>query len=307
MIIPLTERIKVIRPEGRSIFPYSNSILVEDDTVTVIDAGAGGNAYAEIRPERVNSLLLSHIHFDHIHGASLFSNAGITVAPEEAEAYRDIRVYQEMLGFYLWDRLMGRPRDDTLTRVIAAHDDVKMPELSHFNVTGYFRDNMVINTGHVEFTALHTPGHSPGHYVFYFERDGILFSGDLDLAARGPWYGGASCDIGLLEHSVRRIMEIKPEILVTSHRKIFYRQRDDIDAMFREYLNVALRREERIMSYLAESRNLDELASLEFASQGMPSNQFEEFWSKIMIQKHLDNLLKKKSISEIEDGCWLRI
>jgi glyoxylase-like metal-dependent hydrolase (beta-lactamase superfamily II) len=105
MIMSLTDRIKVIRPESRSIFPYSNSVLIEDDTVTVIDAGAGANAYAEIIPERVLRLLLTHIHFDHIHGAYLFTNAGITVAPEEAKAYRDIKVYQDLLGFYLWDRL----------------------------------------------------------------------------------------------------------------------------------------------------------------------------------------------------------
>lgn len=307
MIIPLTERIKVVRPEGRSIFPYSNSMLIEDDTVTVIDAGAGGNAYAEICPERVNSLLLSHIHFDHIHGASLFRNAGITVAPEEAEAYRDIKVYQDLLGFHLWDRLMGRPRDDTLTRVIATHKDVRMPELSHFNVTGYYSDNMIINTGHVVFRALHTPGHSPGHYSFYFEGDGILFSCDLDLAPRGPWYGGAACDFGLLESSVRKLMEIRPEILVTSHRRIFYSNKDDINGMFRVYLDVALRREERILGFLHEPRSLDDLACLESEAEGKPENQFEEFWSKVMIQKHLDNLLGKKLISEIDNGRWLRI
>jgi len=307
MIIPLTDRIKVIRPNAKSIFPYSNSVIVEDDIVTVIDAGAGANAYAEIVPERVRSLLLTHIHFDHIHGAYLFSNAGITVAPEEEKAYRDIKVYQDLLGFYLWDRLMGRPRDDTLTRVIATHDDIKMPVLSDFNVTGCFTDNMVISTGHVEFRAMHTPGHSPGHYVFYFEKDGILFSSDLDLAARGPWYGGASCDFGLLEESVRKIMNIKPEILVTSHRKVFYRKHDDIDGMFIKYLDIALSREERVIKYFNESRTLADLALLEFSSQGQPANQFEEFWSKVMIQKHVDNLLRKKIITEVETGRWARI
>lgn len=101
-------------------------------------------------------------------------------------------------------------------------------------------------------------------------------------------------------------MEIRPEILVTSHRRIFYRSMENIPELFRDYLDIALRREERILGYLSEPRNLDELAFLEFTNQGKPENQFEEFWSKVMIQKHLDNLLRKQYIIGTEDGRWLR-
>ncbi|HWP95707.1 MAG TPA: MBL fold metallo-hydrolase [Syntrophomonadaceae bacterium] len=305
MLINITDRIKLIRPLRKSKFPYSNSILVEDDMRTLIDAGAGGNAYADIAPTEVDLLLLSHNHFDHIHGAGLFNQANMMVAEEEAEAYKSQAAYDKLGGFDLWDKLMDQPRDNTLALVASSYDDVKRPEFSDFRVKDCLADGMVINTGHTEITALHTPGHSPGHYAFFFEKERILFSCDLDLAPRGPWYGGSYCDIGQLEKSVYRLMAIEPSLLVTSHRRIFDWQKDNVPSLFQQYIGIALQREERVITYLKEPRTLDELANQEFENLGYPGSTMEVFWTKVMFLNHLNKLQRNGQVTKTEDGRWV--
>lgn len=304
MIIDLTGRIKVVRPQEKSKFPYSNSVLVEDEERIVIDAGAGGRAYADICPEAVDLLLLSHIHFDHIHGAGLFMRAEMMAGDEEAGAYRDPAEYSKYSGFVLWDQLMSEPLDNSLAIIVSSYDDVKRPDFADFRVNGRLYDGMRIPAGHTEITALHTPGHSPGHYAFYFEKEGILFSCDLDLAPKGPWYGGVYCDAAQVEESIRRLMEISPSVLVTSHRRVFDWQKDNVPALFQQYLDVMLRREERLISYLREPRSLSDLARQEFKLEGHPHNILEVFWTKIMFLKHLEKMEKTGRVFKIGSERW---
>ena len=72
MLIRITPQIILVRPEGKTLYPYSNSLYINDNIKTIIDAGAGGNAYQEIAPDHIELLLLSHYHFDHINGWPFF-------------------------------------------------------------------------------------------------------------------------------------------------------------------------------------------------------------------------------------------
>ena len=40
-------------------------------------------------------------------------------------------------------------------------------------------DNQILKIGSSQFKVLLTPGHTPGHVVFYNEKEGIVFCGDL--------------------------------------------------------------------------------------------------------------------------------
>ena len=57
MIIDLDNNIKLIRPEGKAMFPYCNSIFIDDEIKTLIDAGSGGNAYAQIPKEEIGDIV----------------------------------------------------------------------------------------------------------------------------------------------------------------------------------------------------------------------------------------------------------
>ena len=56
MIVPLTDKVKVIRPLSPPRFPFSNSLYVDDEQKLMIDAGAGVSAYAELGPHTTDNV-----------------------------------------------------------------------------------------------------------------------------------------------------------------------------------------------------------------------------------------------------------
>jgi hydroxyacylglutathione hydrolase len=51
-------------------------------------------------------------------------------------------------------------------------DQVQAPE--HF-----YQETETLKFGNTELEIIHVPGHSPGHVVFYYEKEGILIGGDV--------------------------------------------------------------------------------------------------------------------------------
>lgn len=307
MIVPVAERIMLVRPEAKSVFPYSNSLFIDDDIKTIIDAGAGGNAYAEIDTGGIQRIIFSHIHFDHIHGVGHFKHSEMVAGREEVAAYQSRQSYDTFMGNSLWNKLMNVPRDDRLFQAVVSRDDVHMPDFRDFNITGHLWEGRVIDCGHIQLTALHLPGHSPGHYAFHIEKDGILFSSDLDLASNGPWYGAPYCNVGQLLESIRRLITIKPAVLVTSHRRVFKKGDDNIALLFTRYLDVVQKREERVLSYVCQPRGLDDMVKIELEKMSLPDVPLIVFWNKVMFLKHLDHLSHNGLVKEVDDGVWHKI
>lgn len=82
--------------------------------------------------------------------------------------------------------------------------------------------------GLTDWEFIHTPGHSPGHVVFYRRSDRTLLAGDVVLTApcwgvmsrlqrpaRPPWI--ASWDWGLTKDAVAAIAGLEPLVLATGH------------------------------------------------------------------------------------------
>jgi len=312
MIIELTNNIKVIRPEGKAVFPYSNSLYIEDDTNLLIDTGAGANAYKQIAANNVEIILLSHYHFDHFHCTSLFPNASVLAGVEEPKNYDNLSDYIRAYSFSNWEKLMGEA---------SLEDDTNYPDdvpLSHdskiVSLDGEYKDGTVFNLGKTSIRTLHTPGHTRGHYAFLIEKEGLLYTSDLDLSPRGPWYGDETADIDDLIRSIEKIIAIKPAILVTSHRRIFNSREDDIEKLFRDYLGILLHREEKILNYLTQPRSLDEMAEQDFVYYrpgGINNKLFNRnkliYWNKFMLLKHLNRLKKMGMVEELPDGRFMKL
>lgn len=306
MIVPLTDKVKVIRPLSPPRFPFSNSLYVDDEQKLMIDAGAGVSAYAELGPhttDNVDKLILTHYHFDHNHGYTLFKNADIWVGQEERWAYEDQNLFQEASGYEYWSAFMGKvPEEhDVLPdhpEVIAARGFKAIP------LAETYKDGDVFDTGEVQIQAIHTPGHTPGHYAFYLPRENILFSADLDISPRGPWYGEKYSDFDDLVRSVQRLLSIKPDILVTSHRRVFY---DHIEQLLNQFLDMALAKEYRMMEYLKQPMTLDEIFLREsaFCPETLTPNGV--FRQKFMLFKHLQSLIKNKRIIKISADKYMRV
>ncbi|MDD3024284.1 MAG: MBL fold metallo-hydrolase [Syntrophomonadaceae bacterium] len=307
MIIELTKKIKVIRPEAKAIFPYSNSMFIDDEIQTCIDAGAGGHAYSDINVDDIALLLLSHNHFDHVNGISFFKNARIMAGREEEKSYIDQDYYLMYSGYLEWPRLMGSIDREELTGIIALPDDIPARRgYQEVKLAGLIKDGDVFDLGATKVMALHTPGHTPGHYAYYFEKEGILFSGDIDLAPRGPWYGGGLSSFDDLIGSVQKVIEINPRILVTSHRRIFDSGNDNIVQLLKDYINISLHKEEQSLKYLSEPRTIDDIAGQDFINDFKHKTPFALFWTKMMIDKHIQRLIKMGKIKQIDSLHYIK-
>lgn len=77
-------------------------------------------------------------------------------------------------------------------------------------------DNDLVEIGELRARAIHTPGHTPGSVCYYFEEQGVVFTGDLLFAGsigRTDLPGG---DTPLIKASLAQISELPDATVVLS-------------------------------------------------------------------------------------------
>jgi glyoxylase-like metal-dependent hydrolase (beta-lactamase superfamily II) len=140
----------------------TNCYVVADTSVNeavVIDPAWDGQviaAAAQRRGWRITAIWLTHAHFDHIAGA-----AGVCrqVQPPPAVALHPG-------DLPLWEAQGGAP-------FFGMHiDPGPRPTLS-------LAHGQMLQAGGYSFEVRHTPGHTPGHVVFYCAPEKLVFCGDV--------------------------------------------------------------------------------------------------------------------------------
>ncbi len=128
----------------------------DEDRCVVIDPGDRGGMIARFLSRnalKVEDVLLTHAHFDHIMGVpELMQAAGGRLCLSEQEtallANADLNV----------SSMVGRP--------VELEADIT------------FRDGQVYETAGMAVTVMDTPGHTKGSCCYYFEEYKVLFCGD---------------------------------------------------------------------------------------------------------------------------------
>ena len=69
-------------------------------------------------------------------------------------------------------------------------------------------DNQKLKIGSLEVVALHTPGHAPGHVVYYFPGEGVLVGGDLIIGGSIGRTDLPDSDPEQMVASIRRVMSL---------------------------------------------------------------------------------------------------
>lgn len=143
----------------------TNTYLVSDtrggETV-VIDPAADGQAIAAEAAKRglqIGAIWLTHAHFDHLGGSVGVAQA---VQPPPPVALHP-------LDLPLWEMQGGAPFFGM--RI----DPGPRPALT-------LGHGQVLPLGDFSFEVRHTPGHTPGHVIFYCEAEKVAFCGDVIFA-----------------------------------------------------------------------------------------------------------------------------
>lgn len=169
-----------------STWDVDNNVYVigDDAECLIIDAAHdAAPILAAVDGRKVNAILLTHGHDDHI---------GVTRELQEATG---APVHLHADDFFLYERVFPQA------------PDAQLAEGDTFTVGG------------VDVRVLHTPGHAPGACCFYVPDLAALFSGDT-LFSGGPGATGRSfSDFGTIIDSIsEKLLTLPSETLVlTGH------------------------------------------------------------------------------------------
>ena len=175
-------------------YPCCNSLYVEGDTKVLIDPASNRDQLQRILDTSgVDAVWLSHWHEDHFMHLDMFEGKDLWISELDAEPLQSLDHFFDAYG-------MNTDERPPWTKTIY--------DTFHFRpraANRFIRASEFIDLGGTTIEVILTPGHTPGHTALYFLELGILFMGDYDLTAFGPWYGDARSDLEATIKSVNKL------------------------------------------------------------------------------------------------------
>jgi len=291
----LSDKIYFIPGRHRAVYPFCNSIYIDDEIRAVIDPSSDRKVLAEIK--NVQLAILSHFHSDHAREIRALPSAKIAIHDSEADVFSDLK---KLVGLIFFEDESRAAVESWLadTERIMKIDGWQRP------VAMRLQDGDEINLGKTKIKVIHTPGHTIGHCCFWFAEPEILFSADIDLSDFGPWYGNACSDLSSLDNSLEKLKAYKPRLVVTGHDMGLV-PGEDFSARLDRFRAVIITRENKLLDALSSPKTLDEIVDLgiiygEFLARSPAALRPIE---KRMIRHHL-RWLEQKGRARVESDYW---
>lgn len=137
----------------------------------IVDAPEGMAQWIAAQDLKINALLLTHQHFDHVLDAAAIAE-------------------QHQCPVYAFS---AYSTDLTLEKLYAAFTGAGI-SVRPFSVTHLLADQTEFRLGGIDWRALHIPGHSPDSLCFYSSADQVVLGGDVlfrDGVGRTDFPGGS--------------------------------------------------------------------------------------------------------------------
>ncbi|APU39031.1 MULTISPECIES: MBL fold metallo-hydrolase [unclassified Streptomyces] len=195
-------------------FPIGQAYLWQDGgALTLVDAGNAGSA-AEIEgairslgllPERLERIVLTHCHRDHVGAAGeLAARWGAVVLAHQLDA-----------PVIRGERPVPEPVLLDWEIPLYAHG-LTVPEAPATPVDREVEDGDALGFGDGAY-VVHAPGHTDGSIGIHLPRHGVLFTGDCVAAVGPPMLGVFNVDRARAVESFRRLAELTPSVACFGH------------------------------------------------------------------------------------------
>lgn len=134
------------------------------------------------------AVLGTHAHIDHVFG-------------------NDYMINKYAIPYYLHEADLGTlAMMERTANMYAIPNVIPSPQPTY-----YLTDNQDLVIGDISFKVLFTPGHAPGHVVFYNEENGFVINGDVLFAGSFGRVDLPGGDIEVLKDSIKNKMFTLPE------------------------------------------------------------------------------------------------
>jgi glyoxylase-like metal-dependent hydrolase (beta-lactamase superfamily II) len=253
-------------------YPQGNSLLVAGAEEALLLDPSLGMVPRRGRLPRVDRIVNSHCHEDHVAGNHLFPAVPCSVHEADLPGLHSLEGFLAIFGY---------------TGPIGSGWQQALVEQFHYaprpDATG-FRD------------------HTRGHCAFHVEPDDVLYLGDIDLSSFGPYYGDAWSDLEDFERSLARVRGLEARWYATFHhigvlegRAAFLERLDRFSAVIGD-------REARLLAFLAEPRSLDEIAAHRFVYRPSDPVPFAEPVERRSMAQHVARLARDGRVREVAPG-----
>lgn len=294
--IEIANKIFFIPGEKDGRYPFSNSLFIDGESKVLIDTGMGHKLAAELAKEKkIDLVLISHGHEDHTACNYLFKDAKICCHKLDAPAVRSVAKLKEHYGSPPGTEL-EKSLDSYLRDFFGLKDS---------RVDLEFENSHVFDLGSIKLNVIHTPGHSAGHCCFSVPSEHLVFLADIDLSTFGPWYGCMDSDVDQFITSIGNIKALDFEVAIPSHKPLTYGH-ETINKKLDVYLNKIFEREKKLLDFLSKERTVQEIVLQAFIYQEFPEPKgIYEHFEKIMMEKHLERLVRKNLVTRTNRGFKL--
>ena len=287
----LTDRVSVLVGEANGSYPSGNSVLVRGDgeaviidpSVTVVAMGGA--------PARVDAMITSHGHEDHLPGTGLFTEARVHIHAADRHVLDDPG---HMLDAY---QLTGEARAEFHESIMTTFNYAPRPDAEGFH------DGHVWSLGGVDVEAVHLPGHTAGHSGFRIS-EGVFFLSDIDLTGFGPYYGDTWSSLDDFEASLVKVRDEEAEFYVTFHQKGVIEGRERFLEMLDAYHSVIHRRHTNMLEFLAEPRTIADMVSHRFVYRPTVEMSFCDSIEGRTATLHVARMLERGEAVEVEPGRY---
>ncbi len=287
----LTDSVSVLVGDANGAYPSGNTLLVRgagesvliDPSVTVVARGGA--------PARVDAVINSHSHEDHMAGNGSFPSARLHIHDDDLPGARSMDGLMAVYG------LTGDAREAFEQVVLDQFHYTPRPDAQGFS------DGHVFDLGGgVTVEAVHLPGHTRGHSGF--RMDGVFFLSDIDLTGFGPYYGDVWSDLEDFEASLAKVRDEEAEFYVTFHHKGVIEGRDTFVDMVDAFNAVIGRRHDAMLHFLREPHSLDDMRQHRFIYRPHVEMAFVESVEYRSAELHVQRMLRRGEAAEVSPGRY---
>lgn len=290
-MIELKPNIYYIKGQNNSRFPYCACLYLKGKQRRVlIDAGMGPENMAPVKKMGIDLLILTHCHIDHRLTRTEIADVPVW-CHEKEDAFLQDRDY-----FFT---AMGLKRSGlNLGGLFDLADGMFDTKIDH-----RLADGERIDLGGITLETIHTPGHTPGHIAFFIPEHGLLFAGDIDLTAFGPFYGHDFADISDFLSSIDKLKHIKAEMAISGHAGPF---NGNLSEKFANYGEVIHSRDRLLLETLTHPKPIEDFKDKNLFYKAYPDFPDLIRWFELVhIEKHLTRLAELGKV-ELEGERWIR-